>query len=431
MAPPSEPESQTPPPSGFGAEPKPEAQSEPEANSHWGGSHWDGSQWHGPGSGPPPWWGPPRRNWRSDQRPRHRRPTWLFFRFAGVFGMIAFMILGGLALLIFFVVKAAGGDRHTAAQIWLGTCGLLLVVPFVVVRLARRAFRNIAAPLSNLMQASDRVASGDLSVRVPVAERGEFAELSSSFNHMVEELAMADRRRRNLTADVAHELRTPLQIIQGNLEGLVDGVYQPTPEHLEATLAETRLLARLVEDLRVLSQAEAGQLPMQWEAIDVGELLNDVATSFSGQAQAAAVNLAVNLVADTPGHPSTQDSASAPALRLRGDYGRLEQVLGNLLANALRHTPPGGTVTLQGGPRPQGVRLVVADTGEGIAPEDVPYVFDRFWRADRARTHSDGTGSGLGLAIARQLIQAHGGTIEVQSVLGRGTTFTIDLPSAP
>jgi two-component system, OmpR family, sensor histidine kinase BaeS len=425
---PPEPESQVPSPSGFRAESQfqsqPGSQPDSATEPHWGGPHWGGSQWHGPGSGPPPWWGPPRRNWRWDQRHARRRPTWLFFRFAGVFGMIALMIMGGLALLIFFVVKASGGDRHTAAQIWLGTCGLLLVVPFIVVRLARRAFRNIAAPLSNLMQASDRVAAGDLTVRVPVAERGEFAELSSSFNHMVEELSLADRRRRNLTADVAHELRTPLQIIQGNLEGLVDGVYLPTPEHLEATLAETRLLARLVEDLRVLSQAEAGQLPMQWEAIDVSELLNDVATSFSGQAQAAAVNLLV----DTPTPSPTQDSTGAPSLRLRGDYGRLEQVLGNLLANAIRHTPEAGTVTLQGGLGPHGVRLVVADTGEGIAPEDVPYVFDRFWRADRARTHSEGTGSGLGLAIARQLVQAHGGTIEVQSALGRGTTFTIDLP---
>jgi two-component system, OmpR family, sensor histidine kinase BaeS len=426
-----DPQPQTPPQSDFPSEtqsgPQRGSQAESQAESHWGGAHWGGAQWHGPGSGPPPWWGPPRRNWRWDERPRHRRPTWLFFRFAGVFGLIALTILGGLALLIFFVVKVAGGDRHTAAQIWLGTCGLLLVVPFIVVRLGRRAFRNIAAPLSNLMQASDRVAAGDLSVRVPVAERGEFAELSSSFNHMVEELSLADRRRRNLTADVAHELRTPLQIIQGNLEGLVDGVYQPTPDHLEATLAETRLLARLVEDLRVLSQAEAGQLPMQWEAIDVGELLNDVATSFSGQAQAAAVNLVV----DTPGGPATQEITGTPALQLRGDYGRLEQVLGNLLANAIRHTPEGGTVTLHGGQGPKGVRLVVADTGEGIAPEDVPYVFDRFWRADRARTHGEGTGSGLGLAIARQLIQAHGGTIEVQSTLSRGTTFTIDLPATP
>lgn len=438
MEPTPEPQSQTPPPDDRPkprSEPVPESQFgsrsgpqfESQAEPHWGGSHWSGSQWHGPGSGPPPWWGPPGRDWRWDQRPRHRRPTWLFFRFAGVFGLIALTILGGLALLIFFIVKAAGGDRHTAAQIWLGTCGLLLVVPFIVVRLGRRAFRNIAAPLSNLMQASDRVAAGDLSVRVPVAEHGEFAELSNSFNHMVEELSLADRRRRNLTADVAHELRTPLQIIQGNLEGLVDGVYQPTPEHLEATLAETRLLARLVEDLRVLSQAEAGQLQMQWESIDAGELLGDVATSFSGQAQVAGVNLAV----DAPGQATRQDSTVAAPLRVRGDYGRLEQVLGNLLANAIRHTPEGGTVTLKGSTGPLGVRLVVADTGEGIAPEDVPYVFDRFWRADRARTHSEGTGSGLGLAIARQLIQAHGGTIEVQSTLGRGTTFSIDLPFAP
>ena len=216
--------------------------------------------------------------------------------------MLALILLGGLALLIFFVVRLAGGDRHTAAQIWLATCGLLLVVPFIAVRLGRRAFRNIAAPLSNLMQASERVAAGDLNVRVPISGRGEFAELSNSFNHMVEELALADRRRRNLTADVAHELRTPLQIIQGNLEGIVDGIYQPTPEHLEATLTETRLLARLVEDLRVLSQAEAGQLPMHWEPIDVGELLNDVATSFSGQAQVAGVMLAVQ-VAGQPARP--------------------------------------------------------------------------------------------------------------------------------
>ncbi len=395
--------------------------------SIWGGPHWRGAQWHGPGSGPPPWWGPPKRHWRWDQRHARRRPTWLFFRFAGVFGLIALTLLGGLALLIFFVVRLAGGDRHTAAQIWLGTCGLLLVVPFIVVRLGRRAFRNIAAPLSNLMQASDRVAAGDLSVRVPVSARGEFAELSSSFNHMVEELSLADRRRRNLTADVAHELRTPLQIIQGNLEGLVDGVYQPTPEHLEATLAETRLLARLVEDLRVLSQAEGGQLPMQWEIIDAGELLNDVATSFTGQAQAAAVNLTVA----APSQASTQASVGGPVLRLRGDYGRLEQVLGNLLANAIRHTPAGGVVTLKGEGGPLGVRLTVGDTGEGIPPEDLPYVFDRFWRADRARTHSAGAGSGLGLAIARQLVQAHGGTIDVQSTLGQGTTFIIDLPSTP
>lgn len=391
----------------------------------------------------PPW--SRRGEWqrRSDdgalRHPSRRRSGWLFLRFAAIFGLLAVVVLGGLALLIFFVVRLAGGDRHTAALLWLGACGLLLLFPLLTALLGRRAFRNIAAPLSRLMDGAERVAAGDLSVRVPAGGHGEFAQLSAAFNHMVEELALADQRRRNLTADVAHELRTPLQIIQGNLEGLIDGVYQPTPEHLEATLDETRLLARLVEDLRVLSQAEAGQLAMHWERVDVGELLADIATSFSGQAQAAGVQLCVELGGRVqtlgPGEENSLTPHSAPppapALTVNGDYDRMEQVLGNLLANALRHTPAGGTVKLAGESTPGGVRLVVSDSGEGIASEDLPFVFDRFWRGDRARTHSAGTGSGLGLAIARQLVQAQGGTIQVQSSLGLGTVFTIDLPTAP
>ena len=170
------------------------------------------------------------------------------------------------------MVRLAGGDRHTAGVVWLSLCGLLLFVPLVAGWVGRRAFRGIARPLGDLMTASEQVAQGDLSVRVPVQRRGEFGQLANAFNHMVEELALADQRRRNLTADVAHELRTPLQIIQGNLEGILDGVYAPTPEHISATLEETRLLARLVEDLRVLSQAEAGQLPMQWEDVNIGRV---------------------------------------------------------------------------------------------------------------------------------------------------------------
>jgi signal transduction histidine kinase len=328
------------------------------------------------------------------------------------------IVLGGLALLIFFVVRLAGGDRQTAALLWLGTCGLLLSLPLLAGWLGRRAFRNIATPLANLLDASERVAAGDLAVRVPLGGRGEFVQLSRSFNHMVEELDLADRRRRNLTADVAHELRTPLQIIQGNLEGVLDGVYQPTPAHIAATLSETRVLARLVEDLRVLSQAEAGQLAMQWEIIDARELLADIATSFIGQAQAAGVALDIS-----------DDQGGAP-LPIRGDYGRMEQVLGNLLANALRHTPAGGAITLAAAPHAGRIRLRVVDTGEGIPVEDLPCVFDRFWRGDRARTHGEGASSGLGLAIARQLVQAHGGTIAVQSTAGAGATFIIDLPPA-
>jgi len=247
------------------------------------------------------------------------------------------------------------------------------------------------------MDAADTVARGDLSVRVPVRGPGEFARLAESFNHMTAELERADQQRRNLTADVAHELRTPLHIIQGNLEGILDGVYEPTEEHINATLGETRALARLVEDLRTLSLAEAGQLPLAHEPVDVRELLADVATSFSGQAEGAGVAL------------RTETPASEAALTISGDAGRLDQVLSNLLANALRHTSSGGSITL---------------------PADLPYIFDRFWRGDPARTHTRGVGSGLGLAIARQLVQAHGGRIAVQSQVGVGTQFTIDLPVA-
>ncbi len=345
----------------------------------------------------------------------------------GVFGLFVLLLLGGLGLIVFFAVRLAGGDRHTAGVVWLSLCGLLLFVPLVAGWVGRRAFRGIARPLGDLMTASEQVAQGDLSVRVPVQRRGEFGQLANAFNHMVEELALADQRRRNLTADVAHELRTPLQIIQGNLEGIIDGVYSPTPEHISATLEETRLLARLVEDLRVLSQAEAGQLPMQWEDVNIAELLADVATSFSGQAQAAGVELEVTGEGVTGDGVTGEGTAEARGLVVRGDYSRLDQVLGNLVANALRHTPSGGRVTLGATALAAGVQIWVSDTGAGIPAEELPYIFDRFWRGDRARTHGQGAGSGLGLAIARQLVQAHGGQIRVESVVGQGTTFTIEL----
>jgi len=346
----------------------------------------------------------------------------MFLRFVVTFGFFGILLFGGLLLLTGVVVRLAGGDRRAAAVLWLSLCGILVFFPLVAGFVGRRAFRGFAVPLSDLMNAADRVAEGDLSVRVPIGGRSEFVRLSESFNHMVEELSLADQRRRNLTADVAHELRTPLQVIQGNLEGVLDGVYAPTAEHIGATLEETRLLARLVEDLRVLSQAEAGQLPMQWEQVNVQELLADAATSFSGQAQVAGVTLQT---------ATDGDATAAPdAFTVTADYSRLDQVLGNLIANALRHTPAGGAVTLRARPTVDGVRIEVADTGEGIAPEDLPYVFDRFWCGDRARTHGKGAGSGLGLAIARQLIQAQGGHIAVVSEPGLGATFTIDLPRA-
>jgi signal transduction histidine kinase len=329
------------------------------------------------------------------------------------------VLLGAVAIAVVGILLASlfGPEGATQSTLILWAAGLSVVVLLLVSALlaGRFATRRVAAPLADVMAAADALAAGDLSARVPEPRVGRFRRLARSFNRMAEELEAADARRRQLTADVAHELRTPLHVIQGNLEGILDGVYEPTTEHIEATLAETRFLARLVEDLRTLSLAEAGQLPLAREPLDPAELVTDVATTFSGPAQVAGVDLRTEVAADLP--------------PLTADPQRLEQVLTNLVANALRYTPRGGTITLGAQPIEGGARLTVRDTGEGIPPEDLPYVFDRFWRGDRSRSHADGAGVGLGLAIARQLAEAHGGRITAESTVGQGSTFTVDLPA--
>ena len=359
------------------------------------------------------------------KRVRHAPPDWkgrggcLFFRFLFIFGLILLLILGGMAVLALLLTRAAGGSNETALFVWIGGCGLALALPILALTIGGRAFRRIATPLAEVMAAADAVAEGDLTVRVAEDgnRRNQFAQLARSFNRMTEELQRSDQLRRSLTADVAHELRTPLHIIQGNLEAVLDGVYDPTDEHIEATLEETRLLARLVDDLHILSQAEAGQLSLHMEEVDVTELMADVETSFSGQADVKNIDLEVSF-------------AGKPAeLRVSGDVDRLDQVLSNLVANALRHTPEGGQVSLQAQRQDGYVRINVADTGEGIAADDLPFIFERFWRGDASRTHIDGARAGLGLAIAKQLVNAHQGTIDVTSTPNAGTHFTISIPA--
>ena len=337
-------------------------------------------------------------------------------RFLRFVSTLFLLVLGGLAALNWLVNRLMGNDGHTALLVWIVACGIAVALPIMAIAVAMRGYRGVAAPLANVMTAADAVANGDLSARVPEHAPGEFGRLATSFNRMAGELERNDEQRRNLTADIAHELRTPLHIIQGNLEGILDGVYEPTTEHIEATLEETRALARLVEDLRVLAQAEMGQLPLVRQPFNASDLLADLMTSFGGQAEAAGIEL------------RTDVSGATDELRVVGDAGRLDQVMGNLLVNALRHTPAGGVITLSARPLAEGVQLSVRDSGEGIAAADLPYIFDRFWRGDRARSHKGGVGGGLGLAIARQLVQAHGGHIDVTSEVGAGTEFRVVLP---
>jgi two-component system OmpR family sensor kinase/two-component system sensor histidine kinase BaeS len=368
--------------------------------------------------GQPPWeyWRHHHRDFRRWRKEMRRKRGGLFARFIGAFGCLTVLILGGMAALGFLFSRLFEGSGKMAVTLWFGGCGLVLALALLAGLLARRTFRNIAIPLADVMTAADAVAEGDLSVRVEENKPGEFGQLARSFNRMVGELERSDQQRRNLTADVAHELRTPLHIIQGNLEGVLDDVYEPTEEHIQATLEETQQLSRLVEDLRTLSLAEAGQLPLVRESVDVTELLADVRTSFSGQAEAAGIDLRVEIGGNLP--------------TITGDVGRLDQVLGNLVANAVRHTPSGGQIILDAEPIKRGVRIRVSDTGEGIPAEYLPHIFDRFWKGDRSRTRAGGAGSGLGLAIAWQLVNAHGGTICVESEPEKGTTFAIELPEA-
>ena len=353
-------------------------------------------------------WGPPGR-FRPDW---HGKRRGLFFRFVGIVMLLVVFFLLGLAGLAFVLTNLFGGSGQATALVWVLGCGMAVAFPLLVGLIAMRTFRNMFDPLAKVMAAADAVAEGDFSVRVPERGSGEFGRLSRSFNRMVSELEQADQQRRNLTADVAHELRTPLHIMRGNLEGIADGVYDADEEQIERLLGETRQLARLVEDLRTLSLAEAGQLPMKWEAVDIRELLGDVATSFSGQAETAGVDLSYTV------------SGEAEKVQINGDAGRLDQVLSNLVANALDHTPEGGEILLQAAGYQDGIKIEVSDTGSGIPDEDLPLIFDRFWRGEGRRQN----GSGLGLAIAKHLVQAHGGEISVESQLNEGTTFTILLP---
>ncbi len=279
--------------------------------------------------------------------------------------------------------------------------------------------RRIVAPVRELAQAARRVADGDLSQRVRVTSEDELGEMAKAFNQMAAELEQQHDLRRRAMTDIAHELRTPLSVLQIDLESIEDGLTDPSPAVIAGLQEEVALLKRLVEDLRMLSLADAGELRLEMEPIDLAPLVQSAVERGQGAAREKGVALSVDV------------SGSLPPIR--GDGQRLIQVLLNLLSNALRHTPPGGNVTISLRPAGREVHMAVRDTGEGIPADVLPHVFERFYRADQARSREarsrDGGGSGLGLTIARSLVEAHGGRIWAESEPGAGSTFTVALPT--
>jgi signal transduction histidine kinase len=365
---------------------------------------------YGPGGfrpgGRPPWWPEgepfPPPGWPGGPR-----------RFPRRVGLVVALVLAFFFVVSGFIWRWFGGGGFGpggGGRDWSGPPFPLILLGLLgVAFLAGRAVRRMAAPIGDVMEAADRVAGGDYSTRVQVRGPGEVGRLASSFNQMTERLQANETQRRALLADVAHELRTPLSVIRGNVEGMLDGVYPPDEAHLGPVLEETAVMARLLDDLQTLSTAEAGVLRLHRERVDPAALAQDAAAAFRSRADRNGVGLDCR--------------AAGPVAEVEVDPVRIGEVLANLLTNAIRHTPRGGSVRVEVGPAPEGVAFTVSDTGPGIDARDLPHVFDRFVKS------ADSGGAGLGLAIARSLVEAHGGRITAESVPGEGTIMRFVVPA--
>jgi two-component system sensor histidine kinase BaeS len=285
-----------------------------------------------------------------------------------------------------------------------------LVIVILVAALGLRGIRRMTGPIDNLIQAARRIEKGDYSASVPESGPPEMRSVARAFNAMSARLKMTDEQRRSFLADVAHELRTPLSIIRGQAEGIADGLYPGDTEHVEPILDATRSLEVLVEDLRTLVLTDAGSLVLNREPVDPTALVHEVLASFKAQSEASEVNLAGDLDYGIP--------------MVDVDPARMRSALANVISNALRHTPPGGSVRVGVQSAGEQVVISVTDTGEGIPAKLLPHVFERF-----VKTPSS-TGSGLGLAIVHDIVTGHGGKIDIESTQGVGTAVRIALPAA-
>lgn len=297
----------------------------------------------------------------------------------------------------------------------LSRAGLVAALVAVGISLALALFLSyrLLLPVHALTRAAGRLAQGDLSQRVQVIGNDELAQLGQAFNHMAASLQKSEENRRAMTADIAHELRTPLAVQRAHLEAFQDGIYSPTSENLNSVLEQNLLLTRLVDDLRTLALADAGQLSLDFQPVDLVAIAQGSIEQFTPQAEARQVELRF----DPPGQCRS----------ITADSTRLGQILGNLLSNALRYTPTGGRITMAVNCLGERIQLTVHDSGPGISEASLPHVFERFYRGDRSRSRSEG-GSGLGLAIARQLAHAHGGELTATNHPQGGAIFTLTLP---
>lgn len=299
--------------------------------------------------------------------------------------------------------------RRTNQALILATAGALIVALAIGLFLAE----NLTKPLRALIYAAQNIARGQLDQQVEVTSEDEIGELGAAFNSMSREVARVNQQRRQMTADIAHDLRTPLTVISGYVESMRDGVLAPTTERLDMIYGEIGRLQNLVNDLRMLSQADAGELTLNPQQMSVKGLLDRTAEVFQHHASGQSVTLRVEVEENLP--------------ELRLDEARMQQVMDNLVSNALRYTPAGGTIILGARKMGNSVELSVSDTGSGIESEELPLIFDRFQRGDKSR-HTEGNESGLGLAIVKALVEAHYGSVSAESQVGEGTTIRMLFP---
>ncbi len=364
----------------------------------------------------PPWWPeneewpPTREAWRRVGRrnPFFRRMGCFFFGFA----FLAFVGLLGILRLLFASAFDVPGDAlfdRTGYILPIAFLSFILLV--FAVGWGARSLRRMFTPLDELFRASERVANGDYSVRVQEKGPPEVYSLMRSFNSMAERLQVSDQQRRNMLADISHELRTPITVIQGNVEGMLDGVYPTDEARLKSIIEETQILSRLVDDLRTLALAESGALRLKREPTDLAGLIRDATSSLEAQMKEKEIYIEMAL-------ENVEEATIDPQ--------RIREVLTNLLSNALRYTPRGGEIKIQLTEAALGeernVTISVKDSGPGIASPMLPHVFDRFYKS------SDSGGMGLGLSIAKYLVEAHRGKIWAESEEGKGSKISFALP---